>query len=233
MSSNKECNEFYFFHSRSFHAWLLGEKKKTKLNNLQKEYHLCNTVGLQVWVSYQQHQQNLRNLLEMQNLRSSPQGKHFRNKVRSSATCAVTSPPGDAKALLRKSLIPVRKVSLTVAPMHSKLYTRSLFPCALSCLPFLGGPTMIPIWITTHSLLHTLLKSLCIKHPCFIVTKGSAWNPCWASLFSLGNSDLSEGIGHKRAGMASPQQLTLKNMSTHFCLLAPEGCQDPVLSKFQ
>lgn len=134
MSSNKECNEFYFFHSRSVHAWLLG-KKKTKLNdNLQKEYHLCNTVGLQVWVSYQQHQQNLRNLLEMQNLRSSPQGNHFRNKVRSSATCAVTSPPGDTKAFLRKSLIPVRKVSLKVAPMHSKLYTRSLFPCALSCL---------------------------------------------------------------------------------------------------
>lgn len=113
---------------------------KKKLNDkLQKEYHLCNTVGLQVWVSYQQHQQNLRNLLEMQNPRSSPQGNHFRNKVRSPAICAITSPPGDTKAFLRKSLIPVRKVSLKVAPMHSSkaLHQVSVFLCIVLS-PFLG-----------------------------------------------------------------------------------------------
>ena len=86
MSSNKECSELYFFHSRSVHAWLLGGKKLN--DNLQKEYHLCNTVGLQVWVSYQQHhQQNLRNLLEIQNLRSSPKGNHIGNKESSNLCC--------------------------------------------------------------------------------------------------------------------------------------------------
>ena len=138
-------------------------------------------------------------------------------------------------ASLRKPLIPVRKVSLKVAPMHSSkaLYQASVF-LLITLSPF-PGESHHDSRLDNHPFSTAYASEEPVHQtPLFYCNQRVNMEPMLGqSLFHWELWFLSEGIGHKRAGVALPQQLTLKSMSTHFCLLAPESCREPVLFKFQ